>query len=343
MTRRTWQLQAHAEGVINSSDSALDILWARYEALSMSCSQPNGLDQEWIGHHMNTAPVVADIIELIERHGEWRENETHNLLEKSKSAPEEKLISLRNKWHRSQERLLYWGFSYGSVLGTTLASMHPGRISRMVVDGICDVPDYYRGGWLFNLQDTDIIFDKFCEYCHEAGPTLCPLASDSPSRIKSHIQNLLENLRTNPCPVPGTRNRGPDIITYSDVRQLMKLSVYSPMARFQDMAQFLFDLLHHDCSLFANYKHSSGLWPNPPCHPLDSCPSSDNTGEVSQSILCTDGSAANNVVTKQEFRKYVQTLQGQSKLLGDLWAEIALSCISWKAKPSWLFNGRSTL
>ena len=36
-------------------------------------------------------------------------------------------------------RVLYWGFSYGTILGNTLASMFPGRMGRVVLDGVDDV------------------------------------------------------------------------------------------------------------------------------------------------------------------------------------------------------------
>lgn len=37
------------------------------------------------------------------------------------------------------------GFSYGTLLGTTLATMFPDKIARLVIDGNINPIDYYYG------------------------------------------------------------------------------------------------------------------------------------------------------------------------------------------------------
>jgi pimeloyl-ACP methyl ester carboxylesterase len=44
-----------------------------------------------------------------------------------------------------RDKLQYWGFSYGSVLGITYAAMFPDNIQRLVVDGVVDTDNYYAG------------------------------------------------------------------------------------------------------------------------------------------------------------------------------------------------------
>ena len=108
----------------------------------------------------STAQVVEDMIAIIERHGEWREAEAYRELkrhsrEEGWNAAEVDRVRERTKWRHGAEKINYWGYSYGTLLGQTFATMHPDRISRMVIDGVVDAADYYRGDWLTNLQDTD--------------------------------------------------------------------------------------------------------------------------------------------------------------------------------------------
>ncbi|KAL2014228.1 hypothetical protein VTN00DRAFT_1753 [Thermoascus crustaceus] len=104
-------------------------------ALAGTCTQEGGPE---IGEFMNTTPTVADMIAIIERHGEWREKEARSILESKKClpVPERQAILDATQWKRGKEPLQYWGFSDGAVLGATFAAMHPHRAQRMVLDKI---------------------------------------------------------------------------------------------------------------------------------------------------------------------------------------------------------------
>lgn len=54
-----------------------------------------------------------------------------------------------------EEQISYYGFSYGTYLGQVYATMYPGRVNRMVLDGVVDP----RGVWYDANLDQDVAFD----------------------------------------------------------------------------------------------------------------------------------------------------------------------------------------
>lgn len=47
-----------------------------------------------------------------------------------------KAIVVEKDGKKRKQGLRYWGFSYGSVLGVTFATMFPDRVERLIVDGM---------------------------------------------------------------------------------------------------------------------------------------------------------------------------------------------------------------
>jgi hypothetical protein len=159
------------------SEVAFQTKWARYLAVSGSCSKrireavEDGEDN--LLEHVSTPNVVADMVDIIEALGEWREKEAARLLtsrkyrERStndqsvlgniKEAWKEDEIIEKTKWLKGEEKLLYWGLSYGTLLGATFAALQPHRVGRLLLDGVVDGEDYYSLEFASNLQDTEAV------------------------------------------------------------------------------------------------------------------------------------------------------------------------------------------
>lgn len=117
---------------------------------------------------------------------------------------------------------MYWGFSYGTVLGNTLASMYPGRMARVVLDGVVDIYDYHSGTWRTNSRDTNKVVDYFYDTCFD-GADDCPLwrkADTSGKDIKKRVDKLISDADAQPFSF--IQNDGLldlEIITGSDIQK----------------------------------------------------------------------------------------------------------------------------
>jgi len=356
--RQYWVIQSKAEGILGSSDIAFDTKWARWQSLSKSCMDKIAQEGESsIAYHMNITPLIADMVALAERHGEWREAQAkawpssfagrfQTLFRRSTHRHSRAALLDRSRWRRGQERVLYWGFSYGTLIGQTFAAMHPERISRFVLDAVVLPTGYFNGNWTPSIGDADATFDTFFEYCSESGSRKCPFHADKdPQSIKRRYYELLSSLKEDPISVPASSTRTPDVITSSDVRFEAKEALYCPLQKYPPFAQQLVDLWHKNGSLLADVKQARVR----PFHLPDKCKrdgpfslACQKPGgwedEAAAAIHCPDAESADGI-TKASFKKYVDVLTNQSMVMGYTWAEIRMPCIGWKVRPKWKYEG----
>jgi len=119
-----------AYGILETSDAVLDQQWAAVHAMGGSCAANAG--REDIKRYVSTASVATDMLALTEAHGAWREAESKKLLAATLPGRLAAEITLpENLRHdKDNEKINYWGFSYGTVLGNTFAALYPQRIRR---------------------------------------------------------------------------------------------------------------------------------------------------------------------------------------------------------------------
>ena len=344
---QSWAMRIRGEGIINSSDAALGRLWSMTHAAGASCSA--SLQKHDIKLYGSTASVARDMLELTERHGKWRDLEIRSQLGRGScrvSTAQELPGHLQSLRYRpNEEKILYWGFSYGSFLGSTFASMFPNRIERLVLDGVVDAPDYLKTLWTDNLVDTEKDMQTFFDLCAEAGPSKCALASkdDSPADTRAKFDGILKKLYHNPLPVTGLI---PEVVTYSDIKDLVFASLYTPLQSFPYMANLLSEIDKGNGTLFAKLLR--------PYHSY-SCPSNtaDKIGSrgdplhnqsnllnyfATFAIACGDGDPVTNE-TIESFDAYWQHLVNLSPSIGAMWSELRLSCSAWGVRPLYRFTG----
>lgn len=323
-----------AYGPPGGSDTAFTYLWTSARTLADSCSKR--AIEAGIGEHMSTTSVARDIVEIFERHGQWREREARKL--RSSFGQSESDLPDHVRYQPGQEMIQYWGFSYGTVLGATLADLYPDRVQRMILDGVVDSFDWYQGIRAASLQDTDLELDKFAEYCWRGGPTNCALYDkDGPNAIDQRFSAITQNLMRNPIGVPGTDEFSPDLATYDDLQNLFMYVSYKPLLLFQLLAETMAELeIGNAASLVQGRRNvasrlASGLSKecrrhgpySDACNPYQLGDMPDDM--ITLAIQCSDARPQTNM-TKEQYWNYLQDEMKESTMLGDHAATARLFC-----------------
>lgn len=229
--------------------------------------------------------------------------------------------------------------------------MQPHRVHRLVLDGVADAEDYYGHtgqGWTRNLQDTDAVMGTFFEQCFAAGKEACPMfTGKSAADIKTAFDNVKESiLEHGPIPVGGNAQRGPEIITASDIDLLLFAMLYRPLYNFDKLAKIMAPLaLHGNGSAFADWKQErhAVYKKAPACSYIDPTKPECNEGsflEAGAAILCGEGDQEIfNNVTQHDFLDYWGLLRNQSQYFGDYWASIRTRCSGWRGRGKWRWEG----
>ncbi|KZM25588.1 uncharacterized protein EKO05_0001912 [Ascochyta rabiei] len=335
----SWRLRETEEGILGSSDAALGRLWSMTHAFGSSCKQASDAeDGPDIKQYMTTAFVARDMLEIVEKHAEHVAQQAaqakHN---------QGRRTDCPNAGHMDYEpgraKLQYWGFSYGTLLGSTFASMFPDRVGRVVLDGVVNDYDYNHSLGNGSLVDNDKAMKSFYSYCLLAGVEACPLAENATTftEIKDRIQKIVMSLYHNPFMLSSAE--GPEVFTYSDLRAAIFSTIYQPQISFPVLGNLLpqieagsgdlIDLLQgpfrdaHTISCGVN-----GSVTNPVSY----------TADVSTvAILCADG-IDHQGSGIDEFVEYWEFLRNMSTTAGDVWAILKMKCMAWKIRPSHKFE-----
>ncbi|WP_405677172.1 alpha/beta hydrolase [Streptomyces sp. NBC_00868] len=108
-----------------------------------------------------------------------------------------------------EDRLRYWGISYGTLLGATYANLFPDRVGRLVADGNVDpqawvnrgadgepeLNTFLRLGSYLGSADT---LGQFLDHCGRATVSRCAFSAGSPAATRAKYDTLLERLAGRP-------------------------------------------------------------------------------------------------------------------------------------------------
>ncbi|KAJ2976329.1 hypothetical protein NUW58_g8112 [Xylaria curta] len=313
--RQLWDLQD--VGVIDAHPGTIYDVYARATAFSQTC-EAYMAGKSNILHYVGTASHARDMLEILRKLG--------------------------------QEKLKYWGFSYGTILGGVFAAMYPDKVERLVSDGNVDLREWHYQTYINFPRDMDKVMSAFYDFCHQAGPEVCDFYAETPQLIEQRHENLMEKIRKQPVlitaggPFPVAGLNVPQLITWSHVRRLTSAALYRPILLFKKYATVLAALESGDGRPF--YTMTNSLYqPEGPAAsictteatPPEAPRLEGGNNEAFPAIMCSDLPPMNGTV--EEFTDFAKRLGDISKSAGDVNALFRLACIGRTIRPKWRFDG----
>ncbi|KAK8109397.1 Nonribosomal peptide synthetase 12 [Apiospora kogelbergensis] len=207
---------------------------------------------------MSTSSVARDMVAIVDKLEELRVQTlavapgTGGADEKD--GEEQQRIELRSSNDAEPDptpRIQFWGLSYGTALGNYFASMFPGRVGRMILEGVEDVNNYHSASWSVNLRDTQHVLDHFWETCYRGGKACAlyrPTDGDA-TAIRDRVRSFIDSLETNPAPFVSHATNNFVAITKHDVLEAILKPLYQPLRDFPHLAQLLSEAMQGNITL----------------------------------------------------------------------------------------------
>ena len=270
----------HSSGTTNVSSTSFEKQYYSSSIYGEWCNNAVEKGKSPYGYYVTTPAVARDLLTFIEAQA------------KGAGQPP------------SKAKLWCYGVSYGTVIGSTFASMFPDRVERMILDGVLNAEQYYDNNWRDNVDRMDETMEKFSSFCHSAGPSNCPFWGPTPDNITARMDSIIYDLQSHPVPISGVQDGGlPTMATYSDLKAALLDAIYNPVANFPLMANILHQFERGNVSglvgYFASYANS--------------------TSNDRLAIQCADSYRTNKLTTIEEFKSYVEYTVSKSKYIGDIY------------------------
>jgi pimeloyl-ACP methyl ester carboxylesterase len=234
-----------------------------------------------------------------------------------------------------EAKLWFYGASYGTLLGQTLAVLFPERIGRMILDGNVDGVQHYSGVPSDEVDAGDAVFHDFFTSCYEAGPRLCAYhgGATSVDDIENRYLDMLQNLRQ--MPALSNDNGKTNVITDLDVSMSMIKAMYSPLRAWPALALFLEDLesgsfvsaYHESMKIRSYYELTKG----------------SQFSEANRFIRCLDADKNFAIESYDDYLDAIEVFRKESYFEGPLVSLVTLrDCIGMDITPppSQQFPGR---
>ena len=141
-----------------------------------------------------------------------------------------------------EHRLNFFGFSYGSHLGTTYAELFPDHFRTMALDGILDHSLAFDDLYVSSAGEFERVFGRFAAWCRQTAD--CPLAGRDAQQVYDQIVARAEQ---QPLPAPDATSPRP--VHESDIHRVTLSRLGTP-EQWPTLAAAIASAAAGDASLF---------------------------------------------------------------------------------------------
>lgn len=264
------------------------------------------------GPHMSTTTLVQDMLSIVDAYA---------------SSPQSQGVE-------DASLVNFWGFSYGTYVAQTFASIYPDRVGRFVIDGVVDPEDYRSGNLLSNLQFTDDAFSTYFIYCNLAGVEVCPYATGTSAYdIFQRFEDTVQRLDVKMAEKKGWENATAMSLALEAIKQYAHNLAYSPISNFPILAPILLfmETASQNISMESIQQFEALVGQN----------ISIAVGDIewTRAVACSDMGNVLFNYTLEELAGVTKTMEEQSYVGGEFWASLRIACAGWNIGSDGRYSG----
>ncbi len=211
------------------------------------------------------------------------------------------------------ERLHYFGVSYGTKLGAVYAHLYPSHVGRLVLEAPIDPAENLNEKKISQVKAIQAAFDRFAVHC-AAHIRPCP-TGNGPQEATRRMTRLADRLEKKPAPAGGGRTFDADDLAYA-VNDHLSLGTdgWQPLAR---ALTLLID--HNDGGLLSKGADDTGSADR-------AATPHDNNRAARTAINCADSSLRpdDERLDRDEAR-----IKAASPVFGATWSTGVYLCYDW--------------
>ncbi|MFI7384274.1 alpha/beta hydrolase [Streptomyces sp. NPDC049813] len=208
------------------------------------------------------------------------------------------------------DRLHYFGISYGTELGGVYAHLFPKKVGRAVFDGVVDPTQGQEQGSLGQAEGFQLALDNYAKDCTSQAED-CPVG-DTPEEVKEKIAKLLDELDEHPIPGIFPRDLTQTAATNGIAQSLYSKDFWEYLTQGLQQAYDGDGKILMMLSDSMNGRNEDGTY--------------SNTQAANVAINCADDTGR---FTAKDVERQLPRFRSASPLFGDYLAWSMLSCTDW--------------